>query len=127
MPSALKTDELESYRQLLRAIRARLRGDLDQLTDETLHRTSPESSGNLSNMPLHMADIGSENYDQEFDLSLIENSQITLDQVQEALARVEAGTFGECIACSEPIAKPRLQAIPYTPHCIGCARKLEIR
>ncbi len=127
MSSALKSDELESYRQSLRAIRARLRGDLDQLTDEALHRTSPESSGNLSSMPLHMADVGSENYDQEFDLSLIENSQTTLDQVQEALARVEAGTFGECIECSEPIAKPRLQAIPYTPHCIGCARKLETR
>ena len=127
MPSASKTDELETYRQSLRSIRARLRGDLEQLTDEALHRNGPESSGNLSNMPLHMADIGTENYDQEFDLGLVENSQITLDQVYEALARVEAGTFGACAECGGPIAKPRLQAIPYTPHCIECARKLESR
>ena len=127
MPSASKTDELETYRQSLRSIRARLRGDLEQLTDEALHRNGPESSGNLSNMPLHMADIGTENYDQEFDLGLVENSQITLDQVHEALARVEAGTFGACAECGGPIAKPRLQAIPYTPHCIECARKLESR
>jgi DnaK suppressor protein len=127
MASALKTDEVESFREVLRNLRARLRGDLDQLTDEALHRNGAESSGNLSNMPLHMADVGTENYDQEFDLGLIENQQVTLDQVHEALTRADAGTFGLCVECNQPIAKPRLQAIPYTPHCIECARKLEPR
>lgn len=125
MASALKTDELESYRQSLRSLRARLRGDLDQLTDEALHRNGAEGSGNLSNMPLHMADVGTENYDQEFDLGLIENQQGTLDQIHEALDRIEDGSFGLCAECNGAIAKPRLQAIPYTPHCIECARKLE--
>ena len=125
MASALKTDEIESFREVLKNLRARLRGDVDQLTDEALHRNGAESSGNLSNTPLHMADVGTENYDQEFDLGLIENQQVTLDQVHEALTRVDAGTFGLCVECNQPIAKPRLQAIPYTPHCIECARKLE--
>ena len=125
MATALKTDEVESFREVLKNLRARLRGDLDQLTDEALHRNGAESSGNLSNMPLHMADVGTENYDQEFDLGLIENQQVTLDQVHEALTRADAGTFGLCVECNQPIAKPRLQAIPYTPHCIECARKLE--
>ena len=127
MASALKTDEVESFREVLKNLRARLRGDVDQLTDEALHRNGAESSGNLSNMPLHMADVGTENYDQEFDLGLVENQQVTLDQVHEALTRVDAGTFGLCVECNQPIAKPRLQAIPYTPHCIECARKLEPR
>ena len=127
MASALKTDEVESFREVLKNLRARLRGDVDQLTDEALHRNGAESSGNLSNTPLHMADVGTENYDQEFDLGLIENQQVTLDQVHEALTRVDAGTFGVCVECNQPIAKPRLQAIPYTPHCIECARKLEPR
>lgn len=127
MASALKTDEIEAYRKALLAIRARLRGDLEQLTDEALHRNGAESSGNLSNMPLHMADVGTENYDQEFDLGLIENQQGTLDQIHEALGRIDAGTFGQCVECSGPIAKPRLQAIPYTPFCIECARKMESR
>ncbi len=125
MATALKTEELQSYRQSLMGLRARLRGDLDQLTDEALHRNGAESSGNLSNMPLHMADVGTENYDQEFDLELIENQQGTLDQIHEALGRIEAGTFGLCTECGGLIAKPRLQAIPYTPYCIDCARKLE--
>jgi RNA polymerase-binding transcription factor DksA len=77
-------------------------------------------------MPLHMADVGTENYDQEFDLGLIENQQGTLDQIHEALARIEAGTFGLCVDCGQPIAKPRLQAIPYTSRCIEDARKLEV-
>ena len=97
------------------------------MTDEALRRNQTESSGNLSNVPLHMADVGTENYDQEFTLGLIENEQATLEQVQTALSRIDAGTYGRCEECDEPIAKPRLQALPYTRHCIQCARKLESR
>ena len=125
MPTALKKDELELYRNTLLSIRARLRGDLDQMTDEALRRAQPESSGNLSNVPLHMADVGTENYDQEFTLSLIENEQQTLELVQTALGRINEGTYGRCEECEGSIAKPRLQALPYTPYCIECARKLE--
>jgi RNA polymerase-binding protein DksA len=125
MANALKQDEVESFRTVLVGLRARLRGDLDQMTDEALRRSQSETSGNLSNVPLHMADLGTENYDQEFTLGLIENEQETLDQVQSALKRIESGTFGRCEECGEPIAKPRLQALPYTKHCIQCARKLE--
>ena len=74
-----------------------------------------------------MADVGTENYDQEFTLGLIENEQGTLDQIHQGLDRIKAGTFGICEECGQPIAKPRLQAIPYTAHCIECARELEKR
>ncbi len=127
MASVLKSEELESFRETLLGLRARLRGDLSQMTDEALRRDQPDSSGNLSNVPLHMADVGTENYDQEFTLGLIENEQGTLELVHEALSRIEAGTFGRCQECGEPIAKPRLQALPYTRHCIQCARELESR
>src|SRR5215813_2459916 len=124
MSGVLKQAELDSFRQVLSDLRARLRGDLDQMTDEALRRHQPDSSGNLSNVPLHMADVGTENYDQEFTLGLIENEQGTLELVHEALGRLDAGTFGRCQECGDPIAKPRLQALPYTRHCIGCAREL---
>ena len=74
-----------------------------------------------------MADVGTENYDQEFTLGLIQNEQFALDQVHDALSRLNAGTFGKCAECGEPIAKARLQALPFTKHCIQCARKLENR
>jgi DnaK suppressor protein len=125
MASGMKNDELEAFRRTLQGLRARLRGDLDQMTDEALRRDQAESSGNLSNVPLHMADVGTENYDQEFTLSLIENEQETLGQIYEALARIDSGTFGTCEDCGQPIAKPRLQAIPYAKLCIDCARARE--
>jgi DnaK suppressor protein len=127
MASVLKNEELESFRDALLGLRSRLRGDLAHMTDEALRRDQPDSSGNLSNVPLHMADVGTENYDQEFTLGLIENEQGTLEQVNEALDRLAHGKYGRCQACGEPIAKPRLQALPYTPHCIQCARELESR
>src|SRR3954451_18951174 len=127
MANALKPEELANYRESLLDLQARLRGDLDQMTDEALRRGQADSSGNLSNVPLHMADVGTENYDQEFTLSLIENEQDTLGQIHDALGRVDAGTYGRCEECSEMIAKPRLQALPYTRHCIECARALESR
>jgi RNA polymerase-binding transcription factor DksA len=127
MASVLKREELETFRQVLLGLRTRLRGDLDQMTDEALRRDQPDSSGNLSNVPLHMADVGTENYDQEFTLGLIENEQGTLEEVYDALDRIEAGTYGRCLECGETISRPRLQALPYTRHCIQCARALESR
>jgi RNA polymerase-binding transcription factor DksA len=125
MSGGMKADELELFRETLQGLRARLRGDLDQMTDEALRRDNNGGTGNLSNVPLHMADLGSDNYDQEFTLGLIENEQSTLELVNDALRRMAEGTFGLCTECSEPISKPRLQAIPYANHCIQCARKLE--
>jgi DnaK suppressor protein len=125
MASALKNEDIVSYRRILQTLRSRLRGDLDRMTDEALRRQVPGGSGSLSSVPLHMADLGTENYDQEFTLGLIENEQGTLGLVNEALDRMERGTFGQCAECGESISRPRLQAIPYARHCIRCARKLE--
>ena len=125
MASLLKKDEIEGFRNTLELLRSRLRGELTQMTDEALRRNQDNGSGNLSNVPLHMADVGTENYDQEFTLGLIENEQGTLDLVNEALDRLEQGAYGLCTACNEPIPRPRLQALPYTRHCIQCARAVE--
>jgi len=127
MATGLKPEELDGFRKVLISLRARLRGDLDQMTDEALRRTQHESTGNLSNVPLHMADVGTENYDQEFTLGLIENEQATLDQVQAALVRIEAGNFGRCTGCGEPINRQRLKYLPYASQCILCAQKQEKR
>src|SRR5215208_3865255 len=101
MANLMKTEDLEAFRQTLETLRSRLRGDLDQMTDEALRRNIVNGSGNLSNVPLHMADVGTENYDQEFTLGLIENEQGTLELVYEALGRIDAGTFGRCQECGD--------------------------
>lgn len=125
MTASLKSEELDSFRNVLHDLRSRFRGDLNRMTDEALRRNVAEGGGNLSNVPLHMADVGTENYDQEFTLGLIENEQETLDLIDEALDRIKEGKYGLCVECDEPIARARLLALPYTRHCIQCARKLE--
>jgi RNA polymerase-binding transcription factor DksA len=125
MASVLKSEEMEAYRQALETLRARLRGDVAQMTNEALYKDGPGGSSGMSSVPLHMADLGSDNYDQEFTLELIENEQGTLELINDALDRISKGSYGLCDECGEAIAKPRLQAIPYALHCIQCARKLE--
>lgn len=125
MASTIRTEDLDTFRRILETLEARLKGDLSQMTDEALKRNQPDASGSHSNMPLHMADLGTENYDQEFTLSLIANEQATLDQIQEAIQRIDRGGYGECDECGNAIARARLQALPYTRYCIECARRLE--
>lgn len=125
MATALSTKDVQAFREILLGLRSRLRSDLDRMTDEALHQGAGEAAGALSTLPSHLADIGTESYDQDFALGLIENEQETLQQIDEALQRIEDGTFGVCQECGQPIAKPRLLAIPYASTCINCARKAE--
>jgi RNA polymerase-binding transcription factor DksA len=121
----MKKAELKVYKQRLLELRARLRGDVNAMADAALSKTRTEASGDLSSMPLHMADVGSDNFEQEFTLTLLQSEEETLEQIENALERIEGGVYGSCVDCDTKIAKARLNALPYTPHCIKCASKLE--
>ena len=88
--------ELDDYRQQLLDLRSRLRGDVSHLTSEALRKTGGEASGSLSNTPIHMADLGTDNFEQEFTLGLIENEEQALDEIGAALDRLDQKTFGRC-------------------------------
>jgi DnaK suppressor protein len=117
--------ELASYRQTLLSLRSRLTGDVSHLADEALRANGGEASGSLSNAPLHMADLGTDNFEQEFTLSLLQNQEHALEEITLALDRIERGTYGKCEECQSAIPKARLQALPYTRYCVACARKLQ--
>ena len=117
--------ELNTYRQQLTDLRNRLRGDVSHLTNEALRQLGGEASGSLSNTPIHMADLGTDNFDQEFTLGLIQNEEQALDEITAALDRLQQGTFGRCEECHKDIPRARLQALPYARYCVECARKLE--
>ena len=121
----MTTAETEAYRQHLLALRNRLNGDISHLADEALRKNQREASGNLSSMPIHMADIGTDNFEQEFTLNLLQNEEQVLTEIAAALERISQGTFGRCEECSGAIPKARLGALPYTRYCVECARKLE--
>lgn len=127
MPRATnsKPGDHEDFRKTLESLRDRLRNDLDQLTDEALQSSAADANGHHSKVPVHLADLGSESFEQELTLGVIENEQATYEEIRAALERLDAGSFGNCEACSKPISKARLEAIPYTRYCIDCARDLE--
>lgn len=122
----MKKDELKVYKERLLALRARLRGDVEHLADAALNKNGDNGNAG-SSMPIHMADIGSDNYEQEFTLSLMENEEETLDLIELALQRIEDGTYGTCEDCSTRIPKLRLNAIPYAALCVKCAEAAERR
>jgi RNA polymerase-binding transcription factor DksA len=97
------------------------------MADAALNKTRSEASGDLSSMPIHMADVGTDNFEQEFTLSLMETEETALEQIESALERIEEGTYGVCLDCGGKIPKTRLNAIPFTPFCVKCASKLEDR
>ncbi|MBU6277464.1 MAG: TraR/DksA C4-type zinc finger protein [Planctomycetes bacterium] len=121
----MKAAEMKPFRQSLEAIRARLRGDVNTMADAALRKNRAEASGDLSTMPIHMADLGSDAYEQEFTLSLMASEEDTLELVEAALERIRARTYGQCEECGGVIAKKRLEALPFAPTCIRCAERLE--
>jgi RNA polymerase-binding transcription factor DksA len=116
--------EMNSYKRQLLALNTRLDGDRSQLKDEALRATGGEASGGLSDVPLHLADLGSDAYEEEVTFGLVKNEEHLIEEINAALARLERGAFGRCEACRQRISKSRLEALPYARHCIRCAQKL---
>src|ERR1043166_637506 len=117
----MKKIEMKVYKERLLALRARLRGDVNQMAEFALKKSHLDEGADQSTMPIHMADLGSDNFEQEFTLSLMENDEMTLDAIEGALERIDAGSYGDCEECGSKIPKTRLQAIPYTALCVKCA------
>ncbi|QDV32426.1 TraR/DksA family transcriptional regulator [Tautonia plasticadhaerens] len=117
--------QTERFRNRLLELAARLRGDLDSLEDEVRTGTGGPSGGNLSDTPMHLADLGTAESMQEIDATLYENEEHLDAEVADALGRIERGTFGRCERCDAVIRAERLDALPYTRYCLSCAERVE--
>jgi len=115
--SPLKNKDLNQFRELLLAKRAQLVGDVSTLQQQALSENRREAAGDLSSMPIHMADLGTDNYEKEFTLGLIESQRTLLREIDEALGRIDDGTYGVCEATGKPIGKARLKAQPWVRFC----------
>lgn len=126
----MKKSEFDEFRNLLLILQARVRGDVQQLTDEAL--SGAEGNGD-SKSPTHLAELGTDAYERDFALRVVENDQEMLDEITAALKRIDEGTYGVCESCQEAgrapsrsnIPKARLKAIPYARNCVACERKRE--
>jgi DnaK suppressor protein len=119
----MKSADVKVYKDRLLSLRARLRNDVTSMTDAALHHDGSENS----TMPIHMAELGSDNFEQEFTLSLLATEEDTLGAIEDALERVENGTYGTCEECCGSIPKARLDALPHTPVCVKCAATRDAR
>lgn len=116
----MKKEDMQVYRERLLDLRARLRGDVNSMAEAALRRSGTEGN-DVASMPIHMAELGSDNYEQEFTLSLLANEEDRLGSIESALERIEDGVYGRCTGCEGVIPKKRLNAIPYASLCIKCA------
>ena len=113
-----KTD-LKHFRTLLVERRERILGSVAALEEEALH--GAEQSVSVD----HMADHGSDSFDQDVSLTIAESEREELVEIDEALVRIESGIYGVCIGTGQAILRARLEAIPYTRYSIEHQRLIE--
>lgn len=116
--SGLTAADLNYFRDVLLQKRAELLGDVNTLRAEALNKNRQDAAGDLSSMPLHMADLGTDHYEQEFTLGLMESERQLLVEIDDALARIRDGTYGVCAATGRAIGKARLKAVPWSKYCL---------
>jgi RNA polymerase-binding protein DksA len=123
LKSPLRKSQLNKYRKMLLDKRKDLLGDISGIAAGAFR--GGNGGGDLSSMPTHPADIGSDNYEQEFSLGLLESERALLEEIDDALQRIEDRTYGVCVGTGIPISVPRLNARPWSKYGIEYARMVE--
>lgn len=121
----LTPKEIEGFRRLLLEKWEELLGDVSHIEGEALRKSRLDAAGDLSSMPIHMADLGTDNFEQEFALGLMDSERKILMEIVAALRRIKEGTYGICEGTGKYISKARLQANPWARYCIEYARMVE--
>jgi DnaK suppressor protein len=114
----LSAQKLDRYREKLMELRQRVGGEVNRVV-EAIHEdvSVPED---VSAAPVHLADVAVESVDA--DVEVLHATRGIFDDVSAALDRIKTGTFGQCVECGGPISEERLNAIPYAPLCVRCAK-----
>lgn len=117
----LKPAEIKKFQTLLLVKLNNILGNVTSMETEALRRDRSD----LSNMPTHMADLGTDNYEIENILGLMDSERKILLEINDSLNRIEDSTYGICENCGNQIPKQRLNAIPWARYCVACATLLE--
>jgi RNA polymerase-binding protein DksA len=121
----LRASDLKRFREMLLQKRRQIFQNVFEIEGEALKKSRLDASGDLSSMPIHMADLGTDNYEQEFALGLMDSERRLITEIDEALQRIEAGTYGICLGTGKPIPRARLEAQPWARYCVEYARMVE--
>ncbi len=98
---------------------------IKHISEDILKKSQKDAAGDISGYTYHMADVATDTYDREFSLGLASNDRKMMYELEDALKRIEEGTFGTCEDCKNTISKSRLKAVPYARLCVKCQEKKE--
>lgn len=114
--------QLDKFKEILLRKRAEVFGDLEELETGALRSGG---SGNLSNLPQHHAEQGTDSADQNLSLNLAEADRVLIREIDAALERIASKTYGLCSVTGQPISEARLEELPWAQYSIEAARRLE--
>ena len=125
MKNKLSKKELGDFKKVVLKKKEEILDDIKHISDDTLKKSQKEASGDISGYTYHMADVATDTYDREFSLGLASNERKIILELDDALKRIEDGSFGICEDCKSLIARNRLKAVPYARLCVKCQEKRE--
>ena len=118
-------EELAAFRTQLQQHLELVQDNLNALAGDNLKRSPQDATGDISSHSTHMADHGTDNFDRELALSLASSRQDSLYDIEDAIRRIDEGSYGACEACGGPIERPRLRALPFAKKCMTCQNAAE--
>lgn len=127
MKKKFSKKDLTYFKNLILKRKGEISEEIKHISEDTLKKSQKDASGDISGYTYHMADIATDTYDREFSLGLASNEQKALYELNDALKKIEEGTFGICEGCHVLITKVRLRAVPYARLCVKCQEKTEKR
>ena len=116
----MEKEDLAKLKTQLQAERAKIAEGLNHIERDNLNRSQRDASGDLSGYSFHMADMATDNFDREFSLDIASAEQTILNRIDEALRKIDEGSYGVCENCSKQISFKRLKAVPYAKLCLKC-------
>ncbi|MFC1539589.1 TraR/DksA family transcriptional regulator [Candidatus Latescibacterota bacterium] len=121
----MKKKDLKYFTDLILKKKEDLYIELGYLENSSLNTTSKDQSGDLSSYSFHMADQGTDTMEREMAFSFASREGRYLHHLNEALTRIENGTYGKCRTCNQDISVERLNAVPHATQCIKCKNSEE--
>ena len=117
----LEKSKLVQYKKSLLQMREDILSDIKNMQGESGDLDSKDVSGHV----IHMADVATDMYDKEFNMGLASKDRVLLQKIEDALRRVDEGSFGFCLATGKAISPARLKAIPYAEYCLEYQEQIE--
>ncbi len=119
--------ELDYFRKLILKMKEKIIDEIKHISEDTLKKSQKDAAGDISGYTYHMADVASDSYNREFSLGLASNERQSLYELDDAIKKIEEGTFGICEECKSLITKTRLKVVPFARLCVKCQEKKEKR